>query len=99
MDHTPPGNLFAKPRPSTLVTVPSCTSCNGGASQDDEYFRLMAALRHDLDHVDASAALEDSFRSLQRPQARGLLTALLAATRRVEVRDRKSVVKGKSVER
>ena len=86
VDHIPPKNLFAKPRPSSLVTVPSCTGCNRGASQDDEYFRLMVTLRHDLDHVDASAAMEAAMRSLERPQGRGLLAALLATTRRVEVK-------------
>jgi hypothetical protein len=39
-DHVPPKSLFSKPRPE-LITVPSCLTCNQGASKDDEYFRLM----------------------------------------------------------
>ena len=67
VDHVPPRSLFAKPRPSNLVTVPSCEPCNIGASQDDEYFRLTIALRHDLDDPDADAAMDAAVRSLSRP--------------------------------
>ena len=38
-DHVPPKGLFPKPRPSDLITVPSCLSCNGEASSDEEYFQ------------------------------------------------------------
>ena len=38
-DHVPPEKLFTPPRPSNLITVPSCGSCNHGASDDDEVFR------------------------------------------------------------
>jgi hypothetical protein len=37
-DHVPPKVLFAEPRPSNLVTVPSCRPCNEGAASDEEYF-------------------------------------------------------------
>jgi hypothetical protein len=39
-DHIPPSNLFPKPRPNDLITVPACGTCNHDASLDDEYFRL-----------------------------------------------------------
>ena len=39
-DHVPPKNLFPKPRPSNLVTVPCCYKCNNRYSKEDEYFRL-----------------------------------------------------------
>lgn len=39
-DHIPPKNLFQKPRPQNLITVPCCEDCRGGWSADDEYFRL-----------------------------------------------------------
>jgi hypothetical protein len=84
-DHVPPKNLFGKPRP-TLVTVPSCKECNVGASKDDEYFGNMLALRHDLDHPDAAAAFGAVMRSLERPQAGGLRTALLQGMREIELR-------------
>lgn len=37
-DHVPPKCLFPQPRPSNLITVPSCGICNQGASADEEYF-------------------------------------------------------------
>jgi hypothetical protein len=40
-DHIPPLGLFPKPRPSNLITVPACLTCNHNRSLDDEYFRLM----------------------------------------------------------
>jgi len=42
-DHIPPKNLFAKPRPSNLITVPACLTCNNNTKKDDEYFRLAVA--------------------------------------------------------
>jgi len=39
-DHIPPQNLFARPRPNNLITVPCCRNCNKGFELDDEYFRL-----------------------------------------------------------
>lgn len=39
-DHIPPRNLFPKPRPSDLISVPCCEKCRAGWSADDEYFRL-----------------------------------------------------------
>lgn len=39
-DHVPPRNLFIKPYPPNLVTVPACKNCNESYSLDDEYFRI-----------------------------------------------------------
>jgi hypothetical protein len=39
-DHVPPRNLFPKPYPANMWTVPACRNCNGGFSLDDEYFRI-----------------------------------------------------------
>ncbi|MBO9703678.1 MAG: hypothetical protein J7604_25965 [Sporocytophaga sp.] len=43
-DHIPPKGIFIKPRPSNLITVPSCLLCNQGASQLDERFKLYLGL-------------------------------------------------------
>ena len=43
-DHLPPKSIFPKPRPSNLITVPSCADCNNSASELDENFRLYLAL-------------------------------------------------------
>ncbi len=43
-DHVPPRGLFPKPRPSNLITVPCCESCNNEKSNDEEFFRLVATI-------------------------------------------------------
>jgi hypothetical protein len=48
-DHVPPRNLFPKPRPSNLITVPACRDCNKGFDLDDEYFRLAVTTGMDKD--------------------------------------------------
>ena len=37
-EHIPPKALFPPPKPSNLITVPACNTCNGKKSIDDEYF-------------------------------------------------------------
>lgn len=37
-DHIPPKSFFPKPRPSNLITVPSCSKCNRDPGKDEEYF-------------------------------------------------------------
>ncbi len=77
-DHIPPKNLFAKPRPSDLITVPSCYPCNFSASQDDEYFRLNLVLREDTpEHPAAKQLFRAVIRGLSRPQSTGLRQDLL----------------------
>src|ERR1700722_14122860 len=43
-DHIPPLGFFPKPRPSNLITVPCCHSCNKEWSQEDEYMRALLSL-------------------------------------------------------
>lgn len=85
-DHVPPKNLFRKPRPSNLLTVPSCQGCNEGASKDDEYFRLMLSIRQDMRAGPARWAADVAMRSLERPEARGLLHSLLHILEEVDIR-------------
>jgi hypothetical protein len=37
-DHVPPKSFFPKPRPSDLIAVPACVSCNRDAGKDEEFF-------------------------------------------------------------
>jgi len=37
-DHVPPKCFFPVPRPSNLITVPSCLKCNQGLGKDEEFF-------------------------------------------------------------
>lgn len=39
-DHIPPGGFFPKPKPKNLITVPCCSFCNNGFSEDDDVVRL-----------------------------------------------------------
>ncbi len=85
-DHIPPKNLFPKPRPSDLVKVDSCRICNTGASKDDEYFRLMLAIRHDAGTTPEGHKLWETIkRSLTRSQAQGLTNSLVIATHQKDV--------------
>jgi len=40
-DHIPPRGFFPKPRPSNLIKVPCCRSCNEAFSPEDDYFRMV----------------------------------------------------------
>lgn len=69
-DHIPPKNLFRKPYPNNLITVPSCKPCNGGSSMDDEYFRLWATVREDVKgNRDREGVLPSVLRGLEKPEA------------------------------
>lgn len=48
MDHVPPKALFLPPRP-TLITVPACEACNGGASGAEEEFRVYVSAKNGVD--------------------------------------------------
>ena len=39
-DHIPPKGFFPPPRPSNLITVPCCKTCNESYSKDDEAVRV-----------------------------------------------------------
>lgn len=94
-DHIPPKTLFAKPRPSTLITVPACRTCNSKASIDDEYFRY-ALTMSDATGINPKAAKgrESSLRSLARPRATRFKSRLLSSFRPVEVRSPHGVILG-----
>ena len=83
-DHIPPKCLFAPPRPATLITVPSCLRCNRAASQDDEYFKALLALK-ETDHPDAKEVRESVLRSLARPRSRRFSRNFLDRVGRVNV--------------
>lgn len=77
-DHIPPKSLFAKPLPNNLITVPCCRKCNNSVSKDDEYFRSTIVLRRDAaEHPEAKKVAERVWRSLQRPEAKGLNRLIL----------------------
>ena len=98
VDHVPPRALFASPRPS-LITVPACSSCNGGASLDDEYFRTVLALDETgFSHPDASAVYPAVLRGLRRPSAPGLRRSIIETLRPVERRTPAGLYAGRAAE-
>jgi len=50
-DHVPPKNLFPKPYPTDMWTVPACDDCNQGFSKDDDYFLIFVMERHHRDKI------------------------------------------------
>lgn len=42
-EHIPPSGIFSDPKPTDLITVPSCKKCNESSKLDDEYFRWFVA--------------------------------------------------------
>lgn len=65
-DHLPPKGIFPKPRPSNLITVPSCVECNNSASDLDEAFRLYLALHvGDLEDKITAAYFHEALRTYQ----------------------------------
>ncbi len=82
-DHIPPSNLFAQPRPTNLLTVPSCDRCNGAASLDDEYFRL--AITAGIDPTQFPNEFDLSIQAIHKlgaPQKRGLAKTMLSNFRK-----------------
>ncbi|MFQ6028426.1 MAG: hypothetical protein ACE5Q6_13115 [Dehalococcoidia bacterium] len=87
-DHVPPRNIFPKPRPINLITVPACDSCNSSTSKDDEYFRMMLCMsEQEGDNASAHKNRETIIRSLKREHAVGLKTDFLSHTQKVQVKN------------
>lgn len=86
-DHVPPKNLFRKPRPSNLISVPACPFCHSETSKDDEHFRIKVCFRDDAgDHPSANGNWDSIFRSLKREQAVGLRKLILSDTHYVQLK-------------
>jgi len=67
-DHVPPKNLFQKPRPQNLITVPCCEDCRGGWSADDEYFRIAVTVNSNAEgNPSAMNNFKVIMRSLRKP--------------------------------
>jgi hypothetical protein len=93
-DHVPPRSLFSKPRPSNLITVPSCGYCNKGFSKDDEYFQLM--IKAGIDRNRFPKENESSLRtinSLSRPESLGYAISLLQNYERNPARHNVDIVR------
>lgn len=94
-DHVPPKSLFPKPRPSSLVSVPSCRACNVGASKDDEYFRLNLSIRETDVRPVAKAIADDAIRGLARGRSTAFRTTFLRGVREVDLVSKAGIYLGR----
>jgi len=67
-DHIPPKCIFAEPRPTNLISVPACESCNTSFKLDDEFFRIFVTAESAQDNPAARRIWEEAVmqRSLKR---------------------------------
>lgn len=83
-DHIPPKNLFAKPRPNNLITVPSCDSCNRSFRLDDDYFWMIMHTRMETGgHAELTKTKAKFVASLNRRESarykRAILNSMFSA--------------------
>jgi hypothetical protein len=86
VDHVPPGSFFPRPRPSDLITVPSCVACNNRSSADEEYFLnvLMSHHRAEGPFVDALRA-ERFAETKKNPRTLRMARHMLSRVRMIRV--------------
>src|SRR5438128_1593826 len=82
-DHVPAACIYSKPRPSNLITVPSCDPCNGGKKKDEEYFR--AVIVSVTSHPTALALNERITSKFNKGEGLGFQETLLSQLDSVEV--------------
>lgn len=94
-DHVPPRNLFPKPRPPDLITVPACEVCHSDAwSKDDEYFRMKVCLSEEAGgHPQAQKVADKALRSLLRPQASGFRRQIKEDTQKKWIRSPSGIMR------
>ncbi len=73
VEHAPPKLIFPEPRPSDLITVKACKSCNESGSKDAEYFRIFLCMHPLVTKLSTIRALKPvAERSFLRTEAAGL---------------------------
>jgi hypothetical protein len=81
-DHVPQKNLFPKPRPNNLITVPACKDCNKKYEKDDEYFRNSLVMSSDLENSnEANIILDNVLRSYSRVERQGMIKSFLKSSK------------------
>jgi hypothetical protein len=85
-DHCPPKCLFRKSDHRRLIEVPSCSECNNGASDDDEYFKVALFLCEGVDeHPVAAELMPGLLRAFQMPQKQGFVRSITDTIRFADV--------------
>lgn len=86
LDDIPPKCFFTKPR-GKLLLVPACVNCNGGASDDDEWFRNDVVMEYgNAQHPMARELADSAFRGLFMPEKRRMLATFINLVQKQEVR-------------
>jgi|WetSurMetagenome_2_1015567.scaffolds.fasta_scaffold158238_2 hypothetical protein len=87
VDHVPPKALFPEPRPSNMLTVPSCGKCNGSFSKDDEYFRtILINCASVYSNPNVQKVNKKLLRSMRRPEASIMANSIRRSLQMVDVK-------------
>jgi hypothetical protein len=98
-DHIPPKNLFAKPRPNNLLTVPSCKSCNEGFHLDDDYLQMiMQTYIKTSEHTESLKIKQKFIRSIHRKESVGFRQSILTNTSWIEINTEGGIYLGNALE-
>lgn len=86
-DHVPPKVIFPKPRPSDLITVPSCQYCNHEAHLDDQYFAYVLTQEqfHGDIHPDLNKVRQSICSSMKRPESDQFRRSILSQMKNIEL--------------
>ena len=96
-DHIPPKRMFPNPRPSDLITVQSCRTCQFGHQLDEDYFATVLITKDDIAaHPAADPLLEKFYRDLRRPEAAKWRETLVASMEEVELVTEAGIYAGKA---
>ena len=96
-DHIPPKSFFPTPRPSNLITVPSCAACNSGFQKDDDYAQTVLLAREDVsDHPAVHQLIPKLLRNWERPQGKALPISIARTAREFPVYTSDGGVVGKA---
>ena len=94
-DHIPPRNLFPKPRPSNLITVPCCQTCREGWSDDDEYFRVaIVSAKETYENKYAQKVIEKLLRSMHNPSKIGFSNLVRSSLMGVDIQSQGGIYLG-----
>lgn len=83
-DHAPPKSFFPEPKPTDLITVPSCLKCNNKASIDEELF-LATFMLSSAGESDAGKALWDQKVPRMFNKNKGVRSAIARKLKRVDI--------------
>ena len=84
-DHIFPKNLFPRPLPSNLPTVPCCQECNHSFSDDEEIFRTFVASGKAYETPSGRRIWDERVRPSLKQDRRGFKTLLRKLAREVKL--------------